>query len=89
LKYQIPLSEKIGNNLVHDEYLFIIIHQSKLLLMQKTICFGGLVNARGYDVARKTMVLQHQPFNGCEFKHGTLWKICRLLLNLNSIKIMQ
>ncbi|XP_028397544.1 tryptophan 2,3-dioxygenase-like [Dendronephthya gigantea] len=28
IKYQIPLSEKIGNNLVHDEYLFITIHQT-------------------------------------------------------------
>ena len=28
LKCQIPLSERIGNNLVHDENLFIIIHQT-------------------------------------------------------------
>ncbi|CAB4001779.1 Hypothetical predicted protein, partial [Paramuricea clavata] len=27
LKFQIPLSEKVEHNLVHDEYLFIIIHQ--------------------------------------------------------------
>ena len=32
LKCQRPLSEKIGNNLVHDEYLFIIIHQSKYIV---------------------------------------------------------
>lgn len=28
LQLQVPLSEKVGKNLVHDEYLFIIIHQT-------------------------------------------------------------
>ena len=40
LKCQRPLSEKIENNLVHDEHLFIIIHQSKyIVLLYLFICF--------------------------------------------------